>query len=68
MGVRSRDFKALVGDLGKTLRKFRVPAREQKELLAILAPMKKDIVARGDEALVAARGRRPFDRRPRVAR
>jgi len=46
MGVRSRDFKALVGDLGKTLRKFRVPAREQKELLAILAPMKKDIVTR----------------------
>ena len=46
MGVRSRDFDALVGDLGKTLNKFKVPGREQKELVAILAPMKKDIVTR----------------------
>jgi hemoglobin len=46
MGVRSRDFNALVGDLGKTLKKFKVPAREQKELVAILAPTKKDIVTR----------------------
>jgi hemoglobin len=36
----------LVGDLGKTLKKFNVPAREQKELVAIMAPMKKDIVTR----------------------
>ena len=43
MGVRSRHFNALVGDLGKSLNKFKVPAREQKELVAILAPMKKDI-------------------------
>jgi hemoglobin len=46
MGVRSRDFNALVGDLGKTLKKFKVPAQEQHELVAILAPMKKDIVTR----------------------
>ena len=46
MGVRAGDFNALVGDLGKTLKKFKVPAREQKELVAILAPMKKDIVTR----------------------
>jgi hemoglobin len=46
MGVRSRDFDALVGDLGKTLKKFKVPAREQHELVAILGPMKKDIVTR----------------------
>jgi hemoglobin len=46
MGVRSNHFNALVGDLGKTLKKFKVPAREQKELVAILAPMKKDIVTR----------------------
>ena len=46
MGVRSRDFNALVGDLGKTLNKFKVPAHEQHELVAILAPMKKDIVTR----------------------
>jgi hemoglobin len=46
MGVRSGHFNALVGDLGKTLKKFKVPAHEQKELVAILAPMKKDIVTR----------------------
>jgi hemoglobin len=46
MGVRSRDFNALVADLGKTLKKFKVPAREQTELVAILGPMNKDIVTR----------------------
>ena len=46
MGVRSGDFNALVGDLKKTLRKFKVPAKEQGELLAVLGPMKKDIVER----------------------
>ena len=46
MGVRSNHFNALVGDLGKSLNKFKVPAHEQKELVAILAPMKKDIVTR----------------------
>jgi hemoglobin len=46
MGVRNRDFNALVADLGKTLKKFKVPAKEQGELVAILAPMKKDIVTR----------------------
>jgi hemoglobin len=46
MGVRSQDFDALVQDLGKTLNKFKVPKREQKELVAILGPMKKDIVTR----------------------
>lgn len=46
MGVKNRDFDALVQDLGKSLDKFKVPAREQKELVAILAPMRKDIVER----------------------
>ena len=46
MGVRDRDFNALVQDLQKSLAKFKVPAREQKELIAILAPMRKDIVTR----------------------
>jgi hemoglobin len=46
MGVRSRDFNALVQDLGKSLRKFKVPPREQKELVGLLGPMKKDIVTR----------------------
>ena len=44
MGVRGRDFAALVEDLQKSLNKYKVPEREQKELLAILGPMRKDIV------------------------
>jgi hemoglobin len=44
MGITSADFNALVQDLGKSLKKFKVHAREQHELVAILAPMKKDIV------------------------
>ena len=46
MGIQGRHFNALVQDLGKSLKRFKVPAREQKELVAILAPMKKDIVTR----------------------
>src|SRR5262245_12522007 len=46
MGVQGKHFDALVEDLGKSLNKFKVPAREQKELVAILAPMRKDIVTR----------------------
>lgn len=46
MGVRGQDFNALVQDLQKTLRKFKVPKKEQGELLAILGPMKSDIVTR----------------------
>ena len=43
-GIHEEHFAALVEDLDRTLAKFKVPAREQKELLAILAPMKPDIV------------------------
>ena len=46
MGVKNRHFNALVQDLGKSLNKFKVPRKEQKELVAILAPMRKDIVSR----------------------
>ena len=46
MGIESRHFDALVQDLGKALNKFRVPGREQRELVALLAPTKKDIVTR----------------------
>jgi hemoglobin len=46
MGIRDRDFQALVQDLGKTLRKFRVPVREQTELAGLLAPSEKQIVTR----------------------
>jgi hemoglobin len=46
MGVNSGHFNALVQDLQKTLKKFKVPKKEQGELLAVLGPMKKDIVTR----------------------
>jgi hemoglobin len=44
LGVRNMDFDALVQDLVKTLNKFNVPQREQRELLALLGPMRKDVV------------------------
>jgi len=45
MGVRDVHFSALVEDLVKTLDKFKVPQREKDELLAVLGPMKNDIVS-----------------------
>jgi hemoglobin len=44
LGIRNRHFNALVEDLVKTLDKFKVPARERGELLALLGPMRRDIV------------------------
>ena len=46
MGVRNRDFDALVQDLVKSLNKFKVPKAEQKEIASVLLPMRKDIVTR----------------------
>ena len=46
MHIKSRDFNALVQDLGMALNKYKVPAKEQHELVAILAPLKGDIVGR----------------------
>jgi len=46
MGVSGRHFDALVQDLGRSLNKFRVPPREQRELVGALAPLRKDIVER----------------------
>jgi len=44
MGITDADFNALVGDLVAALNKFKVKAQDQKDLLAILGPMKPDIV------------------------
>ena len=44
MGVKDDHFTALVGDLKKSLDKFKVPEKEQGELLGALGPMQKDIV------------------------
>ncbi len=44
MQISSTDFGALVQDLVAALDRFNVPAGEKGELLALLGPMKKDIV------------------------
>ncbi len=44
MGVTGAQFDALAGHLVATLDKFKVPEKEKGELLAIIGPMKKDIV------------------------
>jgi len=44
MNVKDADFNALVEDLKTSLDHFKVPAKEQQELLGALAPMHDDIV------------------------
>jgi hemoglobin len=44
MGITDAQSGALVEDLKKTLDKFKVPDKEQGELLAVLGPMKPQIV------------------------
>ena len=44
MKVSNGEFNALVEDLVATLNHFKVPSAEQGELLAILGPLKSDIV------------------------
>jgi len=44
MGIAEAEWTATVEDLVKSLNKFKVGAKEQQELLAILGPMKKNIV------------------------
>jgi hemoglobin len=44
MGVTAGEFDALVEDLVATLDEFAVPKTEQDELLALLGPMRDDVV------------------------
>lgn len=44
MKVTNGEFNALVEDLVATLNRFKVPGAEQNELLAILGPLKSEIV------------------------
>jgi hemoglobin len=44
MKISTADFNALVEDLVKALDHFKVPEKEQGELLGLLGPMKSDIV------------------------
>jgi hemoglobin len=44
LGISNADWDALVADLGKSLNKFKVKKADQKALVALLAPMKGDVV------------------------
>ena len=44
MGVTAGEFDALVEDLVATLDEFGVPVAERDELLALLGPMRSEIV------------------------
>ena len=46
MNVTDAEFDALVEDLVRTLDKFNVPKKEQGELLAVLGPMRPQIVGK----------------------
>jgi hemoglobin len=46
LNIGNADFDALVEDLQDSLDKFNVGPREQRELLALLGPMRRDIVQR----------------------
>jgi hemoglobin len=46
MAISHDDFTALVEDLKKSLDKFKVPDKEQGELLGALAPLEPDIVGK----------------------
>jgi len=43
-GITEAEWSATVEDLVKSLNKFKVDAKDQQELLAVLGSMKKDIV------------------------
>lgn len=44
MQIRDDEFDALLEDLAKSLDKFKVPTREQRELMAVLQQMRNAIV------------------------
>ncbi|OFW11153.1 MAG: globin [Acidobacteria bacterium RIFCSPLOWO2_02_FULL_67_36] len=44
LNITERQWEAMVADFRKTLDKFKVPAKEQAELIAIVGSTKKDIV------------------------
>ncbi len=46
LNIQDSHFDALVGDLVGALDKFKVPEKEKGELLAVLGPMRKDIVGK----------------------
>ena len=53
LGITESDFNVVVNHLVDTLDKFKVPAKEKKELLDIIGTLKPDIV---EQATVAEKG------------
>jgi hemoglobin len=50
LNITEKDWKAMSADFKKALDKYKVPEREQKELIAIVEGTKKDIViAKGEK-------------------
>ncbi len=54
MGVQEEHFNALVEDLTATLNKFKVKKKDQGALLAVLGPMKGDIVEAAPDRATAS--------------
>jgi truncated hemoglobin YjbI len=46
LGITDAEFDIVVGHLSEALDKYKVPATEHKELMAIIATLRKDIVER----------------------
>ena len=46
MRISEKEFNIVAGHLKATLRKFKVPRQEQKELMGIIGSLQKDIVER----------------------
>ena len=46
LGITDAEFDIVVGHLSEVLDKYKVPAAEHKELMAIIATLRKDIVER----------------------
>ena len=44
LNITQREWDAMVADFRKTLNKFKVPVKEQEELIQIVGSTKKDIV------------------------
>jgi len=46
LGITEEDWTITVKALGDTLNKFKVPAREQQEVVTAIAPLKSKIVGK----------------------
>ena len=46
MRISQKEFNIVAGHLKATLKKFKVPNQEQKELMKIIGSLQKDIVER----------------------